>query len=347
MNFTNPRNFAFANSFIISLLTVAILSILNYLNVESKWTFILFLISGIFIFSYVILNLSIEKFIYRKIKIIYKTISSSKADKTNKEKSKEFRKQTLESVNNDVMQWAQEREDEIEQLKKLQLYRQEFLGNVSHELKTPIFNIQGYVLTLLDGGLDDPQINRKYLLRTEKSINRMIAIIEDLEAISRIESGELQLEFTKFDIIELTKEIIELFEIKAKQKNIEVFLGKNYDRPIFIQADKESMRQILTNLIDNSIKYGKESGKTKISYFDMDENILIEVTDDGIGIKKEKIPRLFERFYRVDKGRSREQGGSGLGLSIVKHLIEAHNQSINVRSTPGIGTTFAFTIKKA
>lgn len=300
-----------------------------------------------FLISLMILRYSLEKFIYKKIKIIYKTISTLKADKTDKNKAKAFKTQTIESVNKDVMQWAQEKKEEIEQLKKMQAYRQEFLGNISHEMKTPIFNIQGYVLTLLDGGLDDSQINRKYLLRTEKSINRMTAIIEDLEAISRLESGELQLEWEKIELIELTKEIIELFEIKAKRKNIEIYLAKSYEKPIFINADKESLRQILTNLIVNSIKYGKDDGKTKISFFDMDENILIEVTDDGIGIDKEKIPRLFERFYRVDKSRSREQGGSGLGLSIVKHLIEAHNQSINVRSTPGIGSTFAFTMKKA
>lgn len=348
MNFSSPRNLAIVNAFFSSSIAIITYSVFCFISeIEYSWLLLFFLFTSVFSFTFIILSLSLEKFIYKKIKIIYKTISSSKSNKKDKKQDFAFRKQTIDSVNNDVMLWAQEQKAEIEELKKLQTYRQEFIGNVSHELKTPIFNIQGYVLTLLDGGLDDPEINRKYLLRTEKSINRMIAIIEDLEAISRLESGELQLEYTKFDIIELTKEIIDLFEIKSEKKNIKISFLKNYDRHIYVNADKEKLRQVITNLIDNSLKYGNEGGETKLGFFDMDENILIEVADNGIGIEKNKIPRLFERFYRVDKSRSREQGGSGLGLSIVKHIIEAHSQTINVRSSEGIGTTFAFTIKKA
>lgn len=215
-------------------------------------------------------------------------------------------------------------------------------------MKTPIFNIQGYVLTLLDGGLEDPSINKEYLLRTEKSINRMIAIVEDLETISQLESSELQLNLKKTDILALTREVMEFLEIKARKRNNTVYFGGNYEKPVYILADKERLRQVLINLIDNSIKYGnQEDGSTKISFFDMDENILVEVTDNGNGINEADLPRIFERFYRTDKGRSREQGGSGLGLAIVKHIIEAHDQTIHVRSTQGVGTTFAFTMKKA
>lgn len=347
MNLSNPRSLASANAAIISIFYIIVFVSVNlFLGYPMEWLLLGITTIIMAIFTYFFFKTTSEKFIYNKIKLIYKSIHSLKLSDKEKVKIEKPSKQTIENVNKEVMLWAQQKRDEIEQLKRMQNYRQEFLGNVSHELKTPIFNIQGYILTLLDGGMDDPEINRKYLLRSEKSINRMIAIIEDLEAISKLESGELKTEIKKIDIVAITKEIIDFIEFKAKKKNIQIHFAKNYEKPIYILADKESIRQIMTNLIDNSIKYGKENGSTKISFFDMDENVLIEVTDNGIGVEKENIPRLFERFYRVDKSRSREQGGSGLGLSIVKHLIEAHNQTINVRSTPGIGTTFAFTMKK-
>jgi two-component system phosphate regulon sensor histidine kinase PhoR len=310
--------------------------------------FLPFIISEVllFFFAYFLYKYTINKFIYEKIKLIYKTIHNLKAQKKTQQNKIENSSDIISNVNQQVMSWAQDKKEEIEQLKKLERYRKEFLGNVSHELKTPIFNIQGYVLTLLDGGLDDITINREYLLRTEKSINRMIAIVEDLEAISLIETGELIMKFQKFDIINLVLEVFEFLEIKASKKQIRLNLENSSEKPIFVFAEKEKIRQVLINLIDNSIKYGREKGKTKVSFFDMDENMLIEVTDDGFGISQEDLPRLFERFYRADKSRSREQGGSGLGLAIVKHLIEAHNQTINVRSTIGIGSTFAFTLKK-
>ena len=201
-------------------------------------------------------------------------------------------------------------------------------------------------MTLLEGGLQDPTVNVEYLQRTKKNIERMISIIQDLESISRLETGELQMEMKKFDIAGLVKEIIELLEINAQRIKIKLRLDFDPSKPILVEGDKERIRQVMTNLIDNSIKYGKEEGRTKICIFDMDENFLIEITDNGIGIDTKHIPRLFERFYRVDKSRSREQGGSGLGLAIVKHIIEAHNQTINVRSTVSVGTTFAFTLKK-
>jgi two-component system phosphate regulon sensor histidine kinase PhoR len=300
----------------------------------------------LFFLSFFIINYFLKKFIYEKIKPIYKTIFNLKAPKDKENKPADSNGDLITSVNQQVIKWAEDKREEIEELKKLETYRREFLGNVSHELKTPIFNIQGYVLTLLDGGLDDPGINREYLLRTEKSINRMINIVEDLEAISKLESGELKINPSRFDVVTLVKDVFEFLELNAEKKKIKFHFDKNYEKPVIVQADKEKIRQVLINLVDNSIKYGNESGNTKVSFFDMDENILVEVTDNGVGVTQQDIPRLFERFYRTDKGRSREQGGTGLGLAIVKHIIEAHRQTINVRSTIGVGTTFAFTLKK-
>jgi len=309
----------------------------------------LFLFSSfviLFFFSFIIINYFLKNFIYERIKPIYKTIFNLKAPKDKGNKQNDANGDIISSVNQQVIEWAEDKKVEIEELKKLEVYRREFLGNVSHELKTPIFNIKGYVLTLLDGGLDDPGINKEYLQRTEKSINRLINIVEDLEAISKLESGELKINFSRFDIVALVREVFEFLEISAEKKKIKFHFDKSYDKPLIVNADKEKIRQVLINLIDNSIKYGNTNGNTKVSFFDMDENILAEITDDGIGVSQPDIPRLFERFYRTDKGRSREQGGTGLGLAIVKHIIEAHRQTINVRSTIGLGTTFAFTLKK-
>ncbi|MBW6459735.1 MAG: sensor histidine kinase [Bacteroidales bacterium] len=306
------------------------------------------LILGIILFvsAYLLFRFTLSRFIYEKIRLIYKTIHNLKVSKEQDRKI-DIDRNTLEDVNRQVLEWGERQQQEIAQLRELARYRREFLGNVSHELKTPIFNIQGYVLTLLDGGLEDETINREYLLKTEQSIERMITVVEDLEAISKLESGELKLQMVRFDLVELTKEIIDFLDIKTKKKKVRIFLEKNYDKPIFVNADKKGIRQVLVNLIDNSIKYGLEQGgETRISFFDMDEHILTEVTDNGHGVDPKDMPRLFERFYRTDKARSREQGGSGLGLAIVKHMIEAHGQVINVRSTVGVGTTFAFTLRK-
>ncbi|HET6226534.1 MAG TPA: ATP-binding protein [Bacteroidia bacterium] len=251
----------------------------------------------------------------------------------------------IENLRKEILAWADDRKDEIERLKKLEVYRKEFLGNVSHELKTPIFNIQGYVLTLLEGGLEDETINRDYLARAERSIDRMITIVDDLEAISQLETGELQLEPERFDIVALSKDILEAQEMKATGKGIMLSIDSDV-KSLFVYADRFRIRQVLTNLVVNSIKYGKEYGETKIHFYDNNDVVQIEVNDNGIGVAPQHIPRLFERFYRVDKSRSREQGGTGLGLAIVKHIIEAHDQTITASSTEGVGTTFTFTLAK-
>lgn len=311
------------------------------------WIPLLIADAGVFLLSFFIYRYILEKFIYGKIKLIYKTIHTLKSKISFKEMDLTLDKDIISKVNEEVTEWAQDRREEIEELKKLEAYRREFLGNVSHELKTPLFNIQGYILTLLDGGLEDQTINKEYLVRSGKNIERMISIVEDLEVISRFETGELKLDLINLDIVSLASDVIELLEVKAKKRNIRLNILRENDKPLLVRADKERIRQVFINLLDNSIKYGTEGGKTKVSFFDMDENILIEVTDNGLGVDAKDVPRLFERFFRVDKSRSREQGGSGLGLAIVKHIIEAHHQTINVRSTIGVGTTFAFTLQKA
>ena len=346
---TDPKHFALTSAILISLIAVVVsFLLLTFLN---KNTLLLVLLVGIvvFLFTYFFLKKVIESFIYDKIKIIYKTIHSLKRSKDEDKNRLNITGDTLEMVNQQVLEWGESKTREIEELQNSAKYRRDFIGNVSHELKTPIFNIQGYVLTLLDGGLEDPTINKEYLLRAEKSINRMIAIVEDLEAISHLESGELKLSITRFDIIGLTREVIEFLEIKSQNKNAQVALAENYEKPLFVKADKERIRQVLINLVENAIKYNfrQSEAHTTISFFDMDENILVEVTDNGVGIAQQDLGRIFERFYRIDKGRSREQGGTGLGLAIVKHVIEAHQQTISVRSWPGVGTTFGFTLKKA
>jgi two-component system phosphate regulon sensor histidine kinase PhoR len=236
------------------------------------------------------------------------------------------------------------REKEVVHFENLDSYRKEYLGNVSHELKTPVFNIQGYVDTLLNGGLDDKTINLEYLKRAEKSIDRLISIIDDLETITQLESGALDLDIDVFDIALLCKDVYSSLELNASRKNIKLELARKYDKPMLVQADKFRIRQVLVNLVGNSIKYGRQDGLTLIELNYLKDDIVIEVYDNGEGIDEKHLPRIFERFYRVDKGRSREQGGTGLGLAIVKHIIDAHEKSIKAESGAGKGTRFTFSL---
>ncbi len=300
-----------------------------------------------FVAAYYSILFVIQKYIIDKIKPIYNTIRDLPLSGKKMEEKQLPSNSLLLNVKFEVEEWAKTQLKEIERLKELEKYRKDFVGNVSHELKTPIFNIQGYVLTLLEGGLDDPKINTLYLKRTEKSIDRMISIVEDLESITKLESGELKLNMDKFDIVKTVEEVIEMEHWQASENKIKVQIINKPEKPILIRADKKRILEVLTNLIVNAIKYGKKKGYVNIVFHDMDDNIIVEIADNGIGIEKKDLPRIFERFFRVDKSRSREQGGTGLGLSIVKHIIEAHNQSINVRSVIDQGTTFNFTLEKA
>ncbi|RLD49416.1 MAG: sensor histidine kinase [Bacteroidetes bacterium] len=344
---TSPKKIALINATVITLIT-AVFDILIAIIYDffKPLPFILTLVV-VFVVSFVIINYSLEKFIYQKIKIIYKTIGRLKPGKKEELKKRSKSADVLEMVNQVVLDWNEEKEKEIDELKQMAKYRREFVGNVSHELKTPVFNIQGYILTLLDGGIDDPEINIKFLKKAKKSVNRMIAIVDDLEEINKLESGELKLKKETFDLLELTREVMDFMEMKAEEFKAGINI-KSHFRNIKVYADKRRIRQVLINLIDNAIKYGDEKhNQIDISFYDFHNNYLVEVSDNGIGIPEENLPRIFERFYRTDYSRSREKGGSGLGLAIVKHIIEAHRQTITVRSNYGKGTTFSFTLNKA
>lgn len=347
MKLSDPTKLSLTTGIVISLIFILISgALLKLTSTTIDWYALLG--SGVLFFALIffIIRYSVENFIYEKIRVIYKTIHQFKKS-SQEPKKPSLGHDAIEKVNQEVMKWQKDTHQQIEDLKQRAQYRREFIGNVSHELKTPVFNIQGYILTLLDGAVEDPQINKKYLERTEASVNRLINIVEDLEDISQLESGSLKLKQDRFDVAKLAREIVDQLEMKAQKRGIRLFFRKKYDKPINVIADHQRIRQVFTNLIDNSIKYGRDDGSTKISFFDMHDHILCEVTDNGPGIPESSLPRVFERFYRTDKARSREKGGTGLGLAIVKHIIEAHDQTINVRSKEGIGTTFAFTLKKA
>ncbi|MFP4622192.1 MAG: sensor histidine kinase [Bacteroidales bacterium] len=346
MKTSSPRQMAVNISLISAFISAVVLLLLLFSDQATDLLPVIFGILFIFIAVYIVAYYMLNSFIFEKINPIYKTIHQKNIPEKDLRRDLE-EKDIISEVNDEVLTWARNKTREIAQLKQMARYRKEFLGNVSHELKTPIFNIQGYVLTLLDGAIDDPEINEKYLKKAEKSINRMISIVEDLEAITKFESGELTLNYETFDIVSLVKDVFENQELKAKERGTKLTFDSKYDKPIRVYADKERIFQLVSNLIVNSINYGKKNGRTTVSFMDMGDNILVEVTDDGLGIDEKDIPRIFERFYRVDKSRSREQGGTGLGLAIVKHVIEAHKQTINVRSTPGKGSSFAFTLSKA
>ncbi len=300
----------------------------------------------LFAIAFFLTHYFIQRFIYRKIKLIYKFIYQTKATKREEFYNKNILPQkSIDEVSADVAKWATRRSEEVEKLRQNEAYRKEFLQNLSHEFKTPVFAIQGYVDTLLNGALENPEVNRRFLDNAYKNVNRLVNLIDDLDEISKLESGEQPLQPVNFTIQELFREVFESLSIKAHEKNISCFIKKGCENPITVHADKEKIRQVLTNLVENAIKYGKENGQLEASIYNTDgKNILVEISDDGIGIAEEHLPRIFERFYRTDFGRSRNIGGTGLGLAICKHIIEAHGHSIHVRSKPDVGSTFGFTL---
>ena len=294
-----------------------------------------------FTFQYIV-----KRFIHERIKLIYKNIYEFKSVKGQTGNTIDLEQDVISQVDEEVKNWMDTKRSEIKSLKKAEEYRKQFLSNVSHELKTPIFSVLGYLETLLDGGMDDESIRINYLERAVKNTERLAEILKDLDEISSLESEMITLDLEFINLRDLVVEVIDSLQLLAYNFNISLVIDPGVDKGVMVEADRHRIKQVLTNLFTNSIKYGKKGGQTKVSWFDMDENILIEVTDNGIGIDKQHISRLFERFYRVDKNRSRERGGTGLGLSIVKHIIEAHKQTITVRSTEGVGSTFGFTLKK-
>lgn len=310
-------------------------------------TFNFFQVLGFSVISYsisfFIIQYRVERFIYRRVKKIY-------ADLTLLE-SASIRKQPITTdmatLTQEIGKFAENKKLEIETLKVREEYRKEFLGNISHELKTPLFTVQGYVLTLLDGAMEDKNLREKYLERASKGVERLIYIVQDLDMITKLEAGDVSLNIESFDIIALVEGVFELLEMKAAKKKITLIFDMEYPNPIMVRADKERIRQVLTNLIVNSIKYGRTKGTTEISIENLIKNkVIVRVTDNGEGIAKANIPRLFERFYRIDKSGSRKEGGSGLGLSIVKHVIEAHDERIYIESELSVGSEFSFTLEK-
>ena len=335
-----------ASSLLVAMLAAAIVALATALA-HVAWWVVLCVAVGTFLIVALFALFVIRKYVAYKLKPIYSIVFSRNVH--THEILDELKDKHVESISEELSAWAETSDMEIARLKETEKFRKEYLGNVAHELKTPIFNIQGYISTLLDGGLEDDLINRKYLERAEKSIDRLIDIVNDLDTISKLESNMTRLKMESFDIAAMTREIAEQAEIEADKKGIKIQVrgADSLPSPFWVCADKHFVGQVLVNLIINSIRYGKEGGVTRIKFRDMLDKILVEVEDNGVGIAKEDVPRIFERFYRTDKGRSREQGGTGLGLAIVKHIIEAHGERINVRSELGVGTTFSFTLKKA
>lgn len=333
----------------LSAFTALILSIpisLGIWIIEPDWKIALGSLVLTFLGSYLLIRTVLESFIYRKIKLIYKFIYQTKASKREETYYKYILPQKgIDEVREDVEKWAEQRSAEIELLKNNEAYRKEFLQNLAHEFKTPIFAIQGYVDTLLSGAMDSPEVRKRFLENTARNVDRMVNLVEDLDEISRLESGEQPLYKENFVIQELIKEVYETLSIKTTAKNIKCTIKKGCEYPITVFADQEKIRQVINNLLENAVKYGKQDGTIVASiYRTDDEHVLVEFSDDGIGIAEEHLPRIFERFYRTDRGRSRDKGGTGLGLAICKHIIEAHGQTMHVRSKLDVGTTIGFTL---
>jgi two-component system phosphate regulon sensor histidine kinase PhoR len=338
-----PRQLA---AFTALVLAVPIGLLIGY--VEKSWWIGLIIFAIIFVGSYFFISFMLERFIYRKIKLIYKFIYQTKATKKEETYYKYvLPKKSIDEVTEDVEAWAAENKEEIDLLRKNEQFRREFLQNLSHEFKTPVFAIQGYVDTLLQGALANPEVNVKFLEKTAKNVDRLTNLLNDLDEISSLERGELVLYKQNFVIQELAKDVFETLSIKAEERNISFNIKKGCESPLTVHADKEKIRQVLTNLIENSIKYGKQGGSITASMYNTDgSHILIEIGDDGVGIPEKHLPRIFERFYRTEEGRSIDVTGSGLGLAICKHIIEAHGQTIHVRSREDIGTTVGFTLDR-
>jgi len=343
----SPRSVAIESGIAVGLVTMLATGAALWGNgIEGQWWLPLLSGAAVGTVCFVLVYRQLGLYIQERVRIIYKTIRRLKGSTSHI--NLDMRDDIVEQVNRDVMSWAESQIEEITTLRETDTFRQEFIGNLAHELKTPIFNIQGFILTLLEGGMEDPEINRKFLLKAAKNVERMSGLLEDLDVITKMEAGNLDIELVPFDLLDIIRETMESLEAKAKRNNIQLRLKKGIDgSKIMVKGDAAKLVQVLTNLIVNSINYGKEGGHTEVRYYDADDSVLVEVADTGIGIRESDLPRVFERFYRVDKSRSRHAGGSGLGLAIVKHILESHGQTISVRSTYGEGSTFSFTLQKA
>ncbi|WP_047550078.1 sensor histidine kinase [Psychroserpens sp. Hel_I_66] len=336
--------FAFKTSMYITIFLTLLSSVFLYLLHSIDILFLASFAIFTYIISFVVIQYRVERFIYRRVKKIYDDLTLLE--------SASLRSQPITTdmatLTQEIDKYAKDKKLEIETLIVREEYRKEFLGNISHELKTPLFTVQGYLETLLDGAMHDKKVNEKYLNRASKGLERLIYIVKDLDMITKLEVGDLQLNIKEFDIVELVESVFELLEMKAAKKKISLIFDIDYTQPIMVMGDRERIQQVLSNLIVNSIKYGEDKGTTEISIENLIKNkVIVRVTDNGEGISKTNLPRLFERFFRVDKSGSRKVGGSGLGLSIVKHIIEAHDEKIYVESEIGVGSEFSFTLEKS
>ncbi|TDU43133.1 two-component system phosphate regulon sensor histidine kinase PhoR [Gelidibacter sediminis] len=336
--------FAVKTAFYITLINTVLIAAVLFVSKAFNVGILLGFFTFCYIISFLIIQYRVERFIYRRVKKIYDDLTLLE--------SASLRKQPITTdmatLTQEIDKFAKDKKLEIETLKVREEYRKEFLGNVSHELKTPLFTVQGYVLTLLDGAMNNEKLREKYLERANKGVERLIYIVQDLDMITKLEVGDLSLNIETFDIVELVASVFDLLEMKSAKKKITLTFDMVYPNPILVKADKERIRQVLTNLVVNSIKYGRFKGTTEISIENLIKNkVIVRVTDNGEGIAKANIPRLFERFYRIDKSGSRKEGGSGLGLAIVKHIIEAHDEKIYIESELSVGSEFSFTLEKA
>jgi two-component system phosphate regulon sensor histidine kinase PhoR len=344
LNFKKSYKFAFKSALYITLFYCAVFGSFHLFVEPLPLRYLVLFAIALFVFSFLMMQYRVETFIYKRVKKIYDDVALLE--------NTSFRNQPITTdmatLTREVQKFARDKKLEIETLKIREEYRREFLGNVSHELKTPLFTVQGYLLTLLDGAMEDKNIRKKYLQRAEKGVERLIYIVKDLDMITKLETGDIHLEVTRFNIVEVIQNVFDLLEMRASKKNITLSFDGVYKKPIWVLADKEKIQQVITNLVVNSIKYGNDNGTTEVSIEEFVNNkAIVRVTDNGEGIAKQNIPRLFERFYRVDKSGARSEGGSGLGLAIVKHIIEGHNEKIYVESQFGVGSEFSFTIEKA
>jgi two-component system phosphate regulon sensor histidine kinase PhoR len=344
MKIKKPSSAVLLGSLLISSICFILASILQYILMLPWYLPILFSVT-IALLSFIILRLLITNLIIHRLNLLIKNVYSSSKENELIQTGKSTNS-LIDDIEMEMEKWENEKVKEIDKLKEQEAFRREFLGNLSHELKTPIFSIQGYILTLLEGGLEDQAVNKLFLERASKATERMVSIVGDLDQITKIESENFKLEIRSFDIVELIREIFESLDLKAGEKKTSLFLEKDYNA-IIVDADRNKIAQVLTNLIGNSIFYGNTNGTTVISISSIDDLVLISVQDDGIGIEEIHLNRLFERFYRVEKSRNRNEGGSGLGLAIVKHLLEAHGQSITVKSEVGKGSVFSFSLSKS
>ena len=343
--FSRPIQVITVGSIVVALISGALVSFIYFMDVKITPLVMLSVFMVFAIVTFFVFLFFIEKFLNSKINLIHKIIKKGKLS-NDKSKRIKLTDDVLEELTKETKIWATERRKEITKLKEQAEFRTEFLGNLAHELKTPVFSIQGYILTLLEGGLEDENVNREFLLRASKGVDRMTDILEDLDEITRLESDRTKLNLKNFDIHELTVDIVEGLQMRAQKKDIDIRFAREYSATM-VHADKGKISQVLTNLISNSISYGNEGGETEVRINRLNNTVLIEIADNGPGIEEHEVPRLFERFYRVDKSRARHIGGSGLGLAIVKHIVESHGHEINVRSTVGVGSTFSFEIDKA